>query len=118
MALATLGVQYSGKTEVPWHTYMGLVLLLVLMLLVHYYIYGVKNDGPNSQIRRLMTGSMLRLAGGVAFLAISLFNFKPVSLPFVVFYCLYFALYLLFEISDIRTNLRPESKQASKNENA
>jgi hypothetical protein len=118
MALVTYGVSVLGKVNIPWNAYFGLVFLASLMLLIHLYIYGNKLLSENAVIRRIMTGSMLRLLFGVLFMAISLYYFRPISVPFVVSYCIYFAIFLVFEISEIRTNLRPDTKPAPKNENA
>jgi len=76
-------------------------------------VFGRKTDNPNAVVRRMMVASMLRILLTAAFLLITLIAFKPVSIIFVTFYCAYFALFLLFEISQKRYKLRPDFKPRS-----
>lgn len=117
LLVLTAGIHAFTKYEVPGETYLGLVFLAAITFLVHLYIYSARNN-PKSVIRRLMSGSMIRLILGLTFLVITMLNIKPVSIVFVLLYCVYFCAYMVFEISQIRTNLRPDSELRPKNENA
>ncbi len=117
MALITWVVGYVGKYSFIGAVWGGLVFLALVTGLIHWYIFGPKGT-ENAVLRRLMVGSMLRMFTGVLFLAITLYNIRPVSMFFVFSYCSYFCLFLVFEIWEMRTNLRPDSKPRPKNENA
>lgn len=110
-------IAYFGKWNLIPATYAGLLFLVAVTLLIHVFTFYSKGT-DNAMIRRLMVGSMLRMFLGVLFLAISLFNIKPVNLFFVFSYCSYFCIFLVFEIWEMRTNLRPDSKPRTKDENA
>ena len=99
MAAITAALQVFWPLKVPGYTYFSLLYLCVLMAFLHHLVFGRKTNNPNAVVRRMMMASMLRLLLSAAFLFITLVAFKPVSLIFVTFYCLYFALFLLFEIS-------------------
>ena len=64
-----------------------------------------------------MIGSMVRLFLVLIFLAISLFNMKPIQFPFVVVFGITFLFFLFFDILEMRTNLRPDSGKPNKNSN-
>ncbi len=64
-----------------------------------------------------MIGSMVRLFLVLIFLAISLFNMKPIQFPFVIVFGLTFLFFLFFDILEMRTNLRPDSEKLNKNSN-
>lgn len=117
LAMITFGLQLSGVAKVPMYNWFGLVYLVGVTLLIHAFVHAAK-ENPNSVIRRLMIASLMRMFFGILFLAITLLNVRPVNLHFVIFYCIYFCVFMLFEISQMRTNLRPDSKPRSKNENA
>ncbi len=117
LAIITVGVGFATKYAFPDLVWGGLIFLACLTALIHLFIFGQKAT-PNGSIRRLMVGSMVRMFLGIVFLLISLLNIKPVNLFFVVSYCLYFCVFMVFEIWEMRTNLRPDSKPRSKNENA
>lgn len=117
MALVTLGLFWAKIVTIPVYTWFGLLYLLLITLLIHAFVRAARNQA-NSLIRRLMIASILRMFLGILFLAITLYNVKPVNLHFVIFYCLYFCVFLLFEISQMRTNLRPDLKPRPNNENA
>ena len=74
-----------------------------------------EKQDPNKGIRKLMIASMLRLFLVVIFLGISLFNMPKVELGFVAGYIVTFLLFLFFDIREMRTKLRPESKMSHKN---
>ena len=64
-----------------------------------------------------MIGSMVRLFLVLIFLAISLFNMKPIQFHFVVVFGITFLFFLFFDILEMRTNLRPDSEKSNKNSN-
>ena len=64
-----------------------------------------------------MIGSMVRLFLVLIFLAISLFNMKPIQFPLVVVFGITFLFFLFFDILEMRTNLRPDSEKPNKNSN-
>lgn len=101
----------------PNYNWLGLVFLVAVTGLIHLFVSAAK-DNANSLIRRMMVGSMLRMFLGILFLAITLYNKRPVNLHFVIFYCSYFSILMVFEISQMRTNLRPDLKQRPNNANA
>jgi hypothetical protein len=101
----------------PGYNWLGLVFLVAVTGLIHLFV-GAAKDNANSLIRRMMVGSMLRMFLGILFLAITLYNKRPVNLHFVIFYCSYFSILMVFEISQMRTNLRPDLKQRPNNANA
>lgn len=103
--------------NLPSYNWLGLAYLLAITLLIHAFVYAAK-DNANSLIRRLMIASLLRMFLGILFLAVTLFIMQPVNLHFVLSYCVYFCVFMVFEISQMRTNLRPDLKQRPKNENA
>jgi hypothetical protein len=113
MAAITAVLQVLWPLQVPVYTYLSLLYLFILMAFLHHLVFGRKTDNPNAVVRRMMVASMLRLLFTAAFLLITLLGFKPVSLVFVSFYCAYFALFLLFEISQKRYKLRPDFKPRS-----
>lgn len=100
------------KADMPVYTYIGLVYLALVMVLMHYMVYGRPGDSK-VVVRRMMVATMLRMILALVYLLITLSNFKPVNLYFVGAYCAYFLLFLLFEISQIRHNLRPDFNQRS-----
>jgi hypothetical protein len=117
LALVTFAAQISKMAIIPNYNWMGLGYLVLITWLIHSYVYAASAN-PNSLIRRLMVASLLRMILGILFLAITLFNNRPAHIPFVIFYCSYFCVFMLFEILNMRTNLRPDLKQRPKNENA
>jgi len=84
---------------------------------VRYFTYHDTNISENKKIRRFMIGSMVRLFLVLIFLAISLFNMKPIQFPFVVVFGITFLFFLFFDILEMRTNLRPDSEKPNKNSN-
>jgi hypothetical protein len=113
MAAVTVVLQGLMKLSVPVYTYLGLGFLFLMMCFLHHLVFGRKTDNPNAVVRRMMVASMLRILLTAAFLLITLIAFKPVNIIFVTFYCAYFALFLLFEISQKRYKLRPDFKPRS-----
>jgi hypothetical protein len=113
MAAITFGLQSFWPLQVPPYTYFSLLYLYVLMAFLHYLVFGKQTNNANAVVRRMMVASMLRLLLTAAFLLITLMAFKPVSVIFISFYCAYFALFLLFEISQKRYKLRPDFKPRS-----
>jgi len=99
----------------PSITYGGVVYLGALFSLVRYFTHYDDKITENQKIRRLMIGSMLRLFLVLIFLVISLFNMKPIELPFVIVFGLTFIFFLFFDILEMRTNLRPDSEKPNEN---
>lgn len=117
LALLSIGAELFKLVSLPLYTWVGLLYLTALTWLIHLFVEAAK-DNPNALIRRLMIASILRMILGLLFLVITLFNFRPVNLNFVIFYCVYFCVFMLFEISQMRANLRPDLKQRPNNGNA
>lgn len=100
--------------EIPAYSYFGVMFLVGLSALIHRYVHGNEKSDPKKTIRRMMIGSMLRMLAAILFLAISLFAFRPLSIPFVISYTGSFFLLMVFEISQIRRKLRPDFNGRSK----
>ena len=111
-----VGVQIT-QVQISPISYVGILYLVVLFILVRYFTYHDTNISENKKIRRFMIGSMVRLFLVLIFLAISLFNMKPIQFPFVVVFGITFIFFLFFDILEMRTNLRPDSEKPNKNSN-
>ena len=110
MALSTLLADWvSKKVSVPVDAYFGLLYLVLIFWALRYYVSKSSITNPNQWVRRAMTSSMLRLLAVLTFLLITLINRGKADLVFTSAYCLYFLLFLLFEMSEKRSNLRPDS---------
>ena len=119
MALSTLLADWvSKKVSVPVDAYFGLLYLVLIFWALRYYVSKSSITNPNQWVRRAMTSSMLRLLAVLTFLLITLINRGKADLVFTSAYCLYFLLFLLFEMSEKRSNLRPDSNNGPKKENA
>ena len=118
MALSTLLADWvSKKVAVPTDAYVGLLYLVIIFWSLRYYVSKSSVSNPNQWVRRAMTSSMLRLLAVLTFLLITLINRGKADLVFASAYCLYFLLFLLFEMSEKRSNLRPNSEDGSAEEN-
>lgn len=111
-----VGVQIT-QVQISPISYVGILYLVVLFILVRYFTYHDTNISENKKIRRFMIGSMVRLFLVLIFLAISLFNMKPIQFHFVVVFGITFLFFLFFDILEMRTNLRPDSEKPNKNSN-
>ena len=111
-----VGVQIT-QVQISPISYVGILYLVVLFILVRYFTYHDTNISENKKIRRFMIGSMVRLFLVLIFLAISLFNMKPIQFTLVVVFGLTFLFFLFFDILEMRTNLRPDSEKSNKNSN-
>ena len=119
MALSTLLADWvSKKVSVPVDAYFGLLYLVLIFWALRYYVSKSSITNPNQWVRRAMTSSMLRLLAVLTFLLITLINRGKADLVFTSAYCLYFLLFLLFEMSEKRSNLRPVSNNGPQKENA
>jgi len=119
MALSTLLADWvSKKVAVPTDAYVGLLYLVIIFWSLQYYVSKSSVSNPNQWVRRAMTSSMLRLLAVLTFLLITLINRGKADLVFASAYCLYFLLFLLFEMSEKRINLRPDSNDGPPKENA
>ncbi len=119
MALSTLLADWvSKKVSVPVDAYFGLLYLVLIFWALRYYVSKSSVTNPNQWVRRAMTSSMLRLLAVLTFLLITLINRGKADLVFTSAYCLYFLLFLLFEMSEKRINLRPDSNDGPPKENA
>ena len=111
-----VGVQIT-QVQISPISYIGILYLVVLFVLVRYFTNHDTSISENKKIRRFMIGSMVRLFLVLIFLAISLFNMKPIQFTFVVVFGLTFLFFLFFDILEMRTNLRPDSEKSNKNSN-
>lgn len=111
-----VGVQIT-QVQISPISYVGILYLVVLFILVRYFTYHDTNISENKKIRRFMIGSMVRLFLVLIFLAISLFNMKPIQFHFVVVFGITFLFFLFFDILEMHTNLRPDSEKPNKNSN-
>lgn len=119
MAVSTFLADWvSAKVSVPVDAYVGLLYLVVIFWSLRYYVSRANISNPNQWVRRAMTSSMLRLLAVLTFLLITLLNRGKADLVFTSAYCLYFLLFLLFEMSEKRSNLRPDSNNGPQKENA
>lgn len=119
MALSTVLADWvSKKVAVPTDAYVGLLYLVIIFWSLRYYVSKSSVSNPNQWVRRAMTSSMLRLLAVLTFLLITLINRGKADLVFASAYCLYFLLFLLFEMSEKRSNLRPDSNNGPQKENA
>jgi hypothetical protein len=93
----------------------GLLFLVFLFGITHWFVSRAPKNNPNSAIRRLMLSSMLRLAGASLFLLIQLytdFRSHPEQKPHVwpvLVYAIFFVSLLAFELFQKGANLRPDS---------
>lgn len=108
LALAMFFYNAVAIMQIPAYGWGGLFFLAALNGLVHQFTHGRKVTDQNKAIRRMMAGSMMRMLFTIAFLAITLFSFHPISISFVISYGSSFIIFLLFEISQIRRKLRPD----------
>lgn len=95
----------------------GVLFLFLLNYVIHNFVHKKINE-PKAFVRRVMSGTMLRLLGAVLFMAITLISSKKMDLFFVVSYLLSFLVFLIFELSEISSNLRLVSKKETKSEDA
>jgi len=110
--------QLSAKVTIPTDAYAGLLYMVVIFWALRYYVSKSNIANPNQWIRRAMTSSMLRLLAVLTFLLITLLNRGKADLAFALAYCIYFLIFLLFEMSEKRSNLRPDSNNGPQKENA
>ncbi len=108
----------SSKITVIADVYWALLFLVSLFWALRYYVDRSQVANPNQWIRRAMISSMMRLMGVLTFLLISVLRQGKANLVFVMAFGLYFILFLLFEISEKRINLRPDSNDGPPKENA
>ena len=109
---------FMDKFCVPADVYWGLLFLVALFWALRYYVDKSQVGNPNQWIRRAMVSSMIRLMGVLTFLLISVLRERKANLIFVLLFGLYFILFLLFEMSEKRINLRPDSNHGPQKENA
>lgn len=107
----------SAKIMVTPDVYWGLLFLVSLFWALRYYVDRSQVANPNQWIRRAMISSMMRLMGVLTFLLISVLRQGKANLVFVMAFGLYFILFLLFEMSEKRINLRPDSNDGPPKEN-
>jgi len=108
----------SAKITVIADVYWALLFLVSLFWALRYYVDRSQVANPNQWIRRAMISSMMRLMGVLTFLLISVLSQGKANLVFVMAFGLYFILFLLFEMSEKRINLRPDSNDGPPKENA
>ncbi len=108
----------NAKIIVTADVYWGLVFLVSLFWALRYYVDRSQVANPNQWIRRAMISSMIRLMGVLTFLLISVLRQGKADIVFVITFGLYFILFLSFEMSEKRINLRPDSNDGPSKENA
>ena len=108
----------NAKIIVTADVYWGLVFLVSLLWALRYYVDRSQVANPNQWIRRAMISSMIRLMGVLTFLLISVLRQGKADIVFVITFGLYFILFLSFEMSEKRINLRPDSNDGPSKENA
>lgn len=119
LGLVTGVVDYfNAKFVVTTDVYWGLVFLVSLFWALRYYVDRSQVANPNQWIRRAMISSMIRLMGVLTFLLISVLRQGKANIVFVIAFGLYFILFLSFEMSEKRINLRPDSNDGPSKENA
>lgn len=119
LGLVTGVVDYfNAKFIVTADVYWGLVFLVSLFWALRYYVDRSQVANPNQWIRRAMISSMIRLMGVLTFLLISVLRQGKANIVFVIAFGLYFILFLSFEMSEKRINLRPDSNDGPSKENA
>lgn len=106
------------KGTVPFYTYFGLAFLGLVFWSLRYYVSKSSVSNPNQWVRRTMISSMLRMMAALAFLLITFLNQGKGDVVFAFTYCLYFLFYILFEMFEKRSNLRPDSHDGPKTRNA
>lgn len=116
--LTRLADSLSVKLTVVADVYWGLLFLVALFWALRYYVDRSQVSNPNQWIRRAMVSSMIRLMGVLTFLLISVLREGKANLVFVLLFGLYFILFLSFEMSEKRINLRPDSNDGPRKENA
>jgi hypothetical protein len=105
---------FSPKVTLPAYTYTGLVYLFLVFTFLKVWVGKTEGlENKNKWIRRSMIASMLRMVMALLFIVITFINTGKADIPFTVLYCVYFVLFLLFEISEKRINLRPDSSDQS-----
>ena len=109
---------FLDKFCVPADVYWGLFFLVALFWALRYYVDRSQVGNPNQWIRRAMVSSMIRLTGVLTFLLISVLREGKANLIFVLLFGLFFILFFLFEMSEKRINLRPDSNHGPQKENA
>ncbi len=116
MAMATyLADAFSSKVALPAYTYLGLVYLFLVFTLLKVWVAKAEIlENKNKWVRRSMAASMLRMLLALIFIVITFINTRKADIPFTVLYCVYFVLFLFFEISEKRIKLRPDSTEQSK----
>lgn len=115
MGMATyMADLFSPKVLLPSYTYLGLVYLFLVFISLKVWVAKAEGlENKNKWVRRTMISSMLRMFLALVFLVITFVNEGKADIPFTVLYCVYFILFLLFEISEKRINLRPDSSEQS-----
>lgn len=114
VALAKMFTKYPINSWI----YLGIIYLAVLFIAVHYFTLHDDKNNPNKGIRKIMMGTMIRLFATVIFLIISVMNNGKPELGFVLTYLLSFLLFLFFDISEMRSKLRPDLEKSKNNTNA
>lgn len=108
---------FNADLVVTADVYWGLVFLVSIFWSLRYFVDKSQVSNPNQWVRRAMISSMLRLLGVLTFLLISVLRQGKPNVVFVLLFGLYFILFLLFEMSEKRINLRPNSEDGSAEEN-
>lgn len=119
LMIVVLAIMLKFSTvKITAYCFIAVAFLSVLNFIIWYFINGNPNLSENAVIRRIMVGSMLRLLGSAIFLVITLLAVKPVDKIFVWTFFIGFCVFLMFEIWETRSKLRPNSKQQNIDKNA
>jgi len=117
IALSTyLGSMFSNL-KLGNSIYFAAFFQLCVFLILNYYVSKGDKKNANSQIRRIMISSMLRMFFILMFLIITMLNHPKNNIPWTVAYSLFFLLYFIFDISKKNINLRTHLKAPDENGN-
>ncbi len=117
MASTYFGCMFSSL-KLSNSIYFAAFFQFLVFIILRYFVLKSDPKNPNSQIRRIMIGSTLRMLVILIFLVITMLSQEKVNIPWTLVYCLYFLLFLLFDISEKHSNLRPDLKIPNENGNS
>jgi hypothetical protein len=115
--VSTFMGSHISTLKFGYSIYFAAFFQFLVFVLVRWYISKADAKNPNSQIRRIMIGSMLRMFVVLIFLVITMLNQGKANVPWTTAYVVFFLLYLFLDMSEKRTNLRPDLKTSENNAN-
>ena len=116
--LSTLMSSYVSHLKLGNSIYFAAIFQYIVFILLRYFILNGGKNNANAQIRRIMIASTTRMLIILMFLVITMLNQPKVNIPWTIAYGVYFLLFLVFDISEKHTNLRPDLKSSDENGNA